>query len=94
MMDALINFIFSGKPCRQAMFLDPDFDSLVFVVLRNEDGDKEFGKKLTVRTQDEQYSKINVYHRLLELRKTIFATVKNTEQLISAMRKWQSLGLA
>ena len=94
MMDALINFIFARKPCRGAIFLDGDFDFLVFVLLPNEDPDKEFGKEVMVRTPDEQYSKKTVYHRLLELRKTIYATVKNAEQLISAKRKWQSFGLA
>ena len=95
-MDALINFCFREKSYQGEVFVeDSEFPCLVFVILRQQELQKEFGEEITVKTDFETLlPKKDDYPALVELRKTVLATVKNTERFISAKKKWQDLKVA
>ena len=92
-MDALIDFVFRKKHYQAEMYVeDSEFPCLVFVFLHNEELQNEFGEEITVKTDFEKLlPKMDDYPNLIELRKTVFAMIKNTERFLTAKRKWQGL---
>jgi len=95
-MDAIIDFVFRKKHYQAEMFVeDSEFPCLVFVILHNEELKNEFGEEITVKTDYEALlPKKDDNPALVELRKTIFTIIKNTEKFISAKKKWQGVRLA
>jgi len=90
-MDALIDFIFRKKNCQAEMYVeDSEFPCLVFVFLHDEELQNEFGEEIVVKTDFEQLlPKMDDFPALVELRKTVFGIIRNTERFLTAKRKWQ-----
>jgi hypothetical protein len=80
-MDAWIEFIFRNKLYKGEMFIDDSEDPcLVFIILNDDELISEFGDEIILKTDFENLlPKRDDYPALLELRKDLFAMVRNTE---------------
>ena len=80
-MDVWIEFIFRNKLYKGEMFIDDSENPcLVFIILNDDELKNEFGEEIILKTDFENLlPKRDDYPALLEMRKSLFAIVRNTE---------------